>query len=77
MNTLEAFKEMININGMDKTLQINHSTFHSYRRRINKGKEVSYKTMEKLLLKAGWENKGWIKPKVKYNHTFNFSLSNF
>jgi hypothetical protein len=62
MNTPEAFCVMINTKKINDILELPYLTYHSYKHRSNQGKEISYKTMESLLIKAGWKNKGWIGP---------------
>lgn len=52
MTTKEAFKKLINIRAVHRSLGISSTLVRDYRRR-----EPSIEKMEELLLKAGWTKK--------------------
>lgn len=54
MNTIEAFREMINTRGIASELGMNDSTVRSLRRRMNNNAFISYNKMMELLTKAGY-----------------------
>ena len=60
-NIQKSFKEMINIRGIYKKLEINKNTCLYYRKRVNDGKEVHVEKMTELLKKAGYIDLGWKK----------------